>query len=101
MGFEVETQIPDCFVLSAMDITSTSKTRLQEEHDHATSRISFLNLQLNSGTLTPNLAEPVAISIIHPIYLQYNSLIHRTNVSVTLHTRHTTASTLFLIYITA
>ena len=89
------------FVLSAMDITSTSKTKLQEEHDHAMSRISFLNLPLSSGTLTPNLAEPVAISIIHPIYLQFISLIPQTSVPVTLHTLHTSASTLFLIYITA
>ena len=71
-----------------MDITSTSKTKLQEEHDHATSRISFLNLPLSSGTLTPSLAEPVTISIIHPIYLQFNSLILQTNVPVTLHTLH-------------
>ena len=76
------------FVLSAMDITSTSKTKPQEEHDHATSRISFLNLPLSSGTLTPSLAEPVAISIIHPIYLQFNSLILQTNVPITLHTLH-------------
>ena len=101
MGFEVETPGTRLFVLSTMDITSTSKTKLQEEHNHATSRISFLNLPLSSGTLIPSLAEPVTISIIRPIYLQFNSMILQTNVPVALHTLHTSASTLFLIYITA
>ena len=63
------------FVLSAMDIASTLKIKPQERHSPATSQISFLNLLLSSGMLTPRLAEPVAILTIHPTYPQYNSLI--------------------------
>ena len=63
-------------------------TKPQAEHDHAMSRTSFLNLPLSSGILTPSLAEPVAISIIHPIYPQFNSMILQTNVPITLHTLH-------------
>ena len=54
-------------------------------------RISFLNLLLSSGTLTPSLAEPVAISIIHPISLQFNLMTPQTSVPshfVTLHQPH-------------
>ena len=43
--------------LNMMDITYTLKSKVPEKQDHATSRIWYLSLQWNSGTLTHNLAE--------------------------------------------
>ena len=40
---------------------------------------------MSSGTLTPNLAKPVAISIIHPIYPRYNLLIPQIDLDSHLH----------------
>ena len=63
-----------------------------------TSRISSLNLLLSSGTLIPSSAEPAAMSIIHLISPQFNSMTPQPSIPST---SHTSSSILFLLCITA
>ena len=83
-----------------MDISSTLKTKPQEKHDPATSQI-ILELPVSFGTLTPSLVEPSAILTTQLIYLQYNLLIHLSNITMHFHTLHPTVSSMIIIYITA
>ena len=50
---------------------------------------------------TPSSAEPAAILTIPLIYLQYNSLIHLSNIAMHFHNSHLTVSSLNIIYIPA
>ena len=61
-------------------------------------RISSLNLLLSSGTLTPSLAEPAIMLIIHLISPRFNSMTPQPSIPIT---SHTSSSILFLLCITA
>ena len=70
----METQILDCSYWVQWTLHPHRKPKPQAEHDHAMSKILSLNLLLSSGTLTPSLAEPATMSIIHLISPRFNSM---------------------------
>ena len=56
---------------------------------------------MSFGTSTPSLAEPATILTTQLICLQYNLLIHLSNITMHFHTLHPTVSSMIIIYITA
>ena len=75
-------------VLSAMDISSTLKTKPQEKHDPAMCQILFSSLLSSLGMSTPSLPEQAAILITQLIYPQYKSLIHLGNIAMRFQNFH-------------